>query len=242
MRLHFALCAGAIAGGLLVGTATAVPVGPGQTLTVDSPIEFPQGSPIAEMTRDVAITYTPVQSDFFQPVNTTRSFVNQVFRDPVTQHLTFVFHATDFETTGFAIVSHATYGSFDNFTTDVQASAHQPGFGTGATLQRDLSGNISIESETLNQSVAPVLVISTNATDFDRNGFAHLIGKDEFSLTAIGGDSTTIGNASADFTINGLFQPKESAAAVPLPPAAYGGLVMLGLIVLPRFMRKRTLA
>ena len=93
MRLHFALCAGAIAGGLFAATATAVPVGPGQSLTVDEVVDLPQGTRIAEITRNVAITYTPVQSDFFQPVNTSRTFLNQVFRDPATQHLTFVLRA-----------------------------------------------------------------------------------------------------------------------------------------------------
>jgi hypothetical protein len=239
MRLRFALCAGAIAAGLVAGTSMAAPVGPGQTLMVDENVGLPQGTPIAEIKRDVAITYVPVQPGFFLPLNTTRSFVNQVFRDPVTQHLTFVLHATDLETTGFELASAATYGSFDDFTTDVHAQAHQAGIGEPSTLQRDLSGNITIQSPNVDISIAPIFVVNTNATDFDRNGFAHMTAKDEFELTETDGVSTTLGNAAADFTIDGLFQPKESGTvAVPLPPAVYGGLAMLAVIALPRVLRK----
>jgi hypothetical protein len=209
---------------------------------VDEIVDLPTGTPIAEMTRDVAVTYIPVQSEFFQPVHVTHSYVNQVFRDPVTQHLTFVLHATDLERTDFAIFSHATYGSFDDFTTDVHAQAQQAGFGNDSTLSRDLDGNITIKADTFDQSRAPIFVINTDATEFDRNGFAHINAKDEFSLTAKD-NSTTLGNAETDYTFDGLFAPRESGpVAVPLPPAVYGGLAMLVAIALPRALHKRSLA
>jgi hypothetical protein len=240
MRLRFALCAGVIAGGLFAGTSTAAPVGPGQTLMVDEIVDLPTGTPIAEMTRDIAVTYTPVQSEFFQPVHVTHSYVNQIFRDPVTQHLTFVLHVTDLERTDFAIFSHATYGSFDDFTTDVHAQAQRAGFGNESTLSRDLDGNITIMADTFDEGRAPIFVIDTDATEFDRNGFAHINAKDEFSLTA-NDNSTTLGNAETDYTFDGLFAPKESGpVAVPLPPAVYGGFAMLLAVALPCALRKRS--
>jgi hypothetical protein len=232
------LALAAAACGLVSFSAQATIVGPGQSVStsVEGAYATP-GSLIAEQfLPDQAITYTPVAGSPIPvtPISLTVSLVNRVYRTSdghLDFQLTSALDSGGLFGDGFTITS----GDYAGFTTDAHA--------LGANeFSRDLAGNVTVSGPAASSEMAdrfPSYLIKTSATSFDKNGFATWSGDDTFSLFDAQSNPISV-TAHAEFTVTGLYQPTGGGtAAVPLPPAAYGGLAMLAGIVATRARRHR---
>jgi hypothetical protein len=219
----------------------AAPVGPGQTVpysAVGDSTYTPPGTVIAQQTLSKTFTYDPqFNPDPGAPFNQqhpelTFSFTNKVYRAD-DGHLTFTFEPVGSDT-GFGERWSITTGDYSGFTTDVHSF-------DASTLSRDNAGNVTLARPDSSGHGIPSVLIETNATNFNQQGTADVTGADEFMLDT-GPSSSTLVLSTTAGSLSGLYQPASEGgpAAIPLPPAVYGGLAMLAGIVVTRVRRPRT--
>ena len=227
--------------------ASAGLVAPGGSFSTDA-ADFvePTGELLASDARTVTINfdtapYEPAGDQYTFDV----AFTSEVRRDPVTQHLTFVYRfdrdpadRTFAREGGFFSV-----GSFDGFTTDVSA------LGTWTGTRSADGSTILADSVGQGLGTLPYFVIATDATAFDSNGSLSGGVSDEFSVTdplepELGVFATGL---SATFAVSGTFQPtfpdnggnNGGGNVIPLPAGVWLGLVALGGAGLTAKARRR---
>jgi hypothetical protein len=131
-------------------------------------------------------------------------------------------------------VGQLTARNFDGFSTDVSATADITN-GKTTTISRSSDGSaITIRTATPGLGTTPWLVVATDATNFDRAGSVTGLFIDD--ANDLHGGFTTL---AATIDVANTFQPTEQTAAVPLPPAVYGGLGMIALVCGSQ-LRRRT--
>jgi hypothetical protein len=214
------------------GLASAAVVTPGGSFVTDGQdFVAPSGDVIASDTRTVAFNYDLGQwTQGSDPVSFDVQFTSEVMRDPVTQRLTFVyrFHEAPGER-DFGIEGGSfNVQSFTDFATDVSTDG-------GWTINRSADGS-SITAESLGQGNGqiPYFVVATDATAFDSNGSLGGSSDDEFSVIDLVEQTPLVTVLTANFSLAGTFQPVVSdggggggGTGIPLPPAAWTGLVAL---------------
>jgi len=164
----------------------------------------------------------PVENPEIETVTVT--FRSQVMRDPDTQRLTFVYRLEETPGTLPNLLDEKiamAIKSFAGFETDITSSV-------SLTIERSADGgtiNAFTPPPGVDEIELPTIVIATDATDFDSLG--------SIDGTISGGipvEPPSASNLSTPFSLPGTFQPVESGGggAIPLPGAAWAGLMMLG--------------
>jgi hypothetical protein len=215
--------------------AAVVPPG-GSFVTDGQDFVAPTGDMVASDTRTVAFDYD--LGEFTQgsdPVHFERQFTSQVLRDPATQRLTFVYRFLEVPGERDHGIEGGSFNvqSFLNFTTDVSTDG-------GWTINRSADGsNIAAESLGQGNGQIPYFVIATDATEFDTNGSLALSAEDEFNVIDPADQSSLVAVLTANISLTGTFQPivdggnggggggGGGGTAIPLPPAAWTGLLAL---------------
>jgi hypothetical protein len=212
---------------------------PGQTVGLhSSDLDVPTGTLIAQQTQPLLIDYG-VKSPTIGFDGWLRGSFHQAVYADATGRLTFLYdidlgspgiagasEQSDLAVWSFKGVSTSVMGSLD-YESIIDASRS----GTGSRIR--LKGN------TPGLGGAPLLVVETDATDFDAEGTATYAAADE--VPSLLGPSTL---ASGSVTLRGVYRPVaiESGnggtvppppAAIPLPPAFYSGVgLMMGMLLL----------
>lgn len=238
------LCGGIcslIACGLLgTATANASLVGPGETVTFTDIQDFvvPPGTLLAQSTKTFTIDFKDENGDLLESGDGTLH--SQVLRRDDGK-LTFVYNFEVLGPGGGGPIGEeggdAKVSAFGGFSTDV-SGIFQHGGSPFPVISRSNDGDTITFGGAgggAPTASAPLIVIGTDATKFDAKGHASITGIDEF-----GGEVVhTIGSGTAD--VSGTFQPIRDGGpvTVPLPPAAYPGLGMVGLVVGATLRRRR---
>ena len=240
MKVRNARCYGLsfLALALVPAFVAAAPVAPGQSVQVDNmglPVPLPAGPKLAEQTVPFTLNYNlPAGVTTADPTpSTTGSLTQSVFRNTSTGGLTFVYDMTvQDEDLYVDEISRLTVGSFGTFSTDVTGSSSRHTSVLNASRSADGATITSLASEGLGG--APLLIVDTNATAFDRSGTGTYFADAEFVVPVAGlpGEfQQTDLNATANLT--GLFQPAADTGPgptpVPLPPAAWAALLTAGV-------------
>ncbi len=223
-----------MATGIFCGaSAFAAIVNPGETIndpSDDTPT--PVGELIDEDVREVTFQYVAPDGFAFQNVTTSAdiTFRSGVYRDPATQRLSFVYSWDE-----PAIVSFGPEGgtmtirSFTGFTTDVSGDLEAEG-----TINRSADGSAITGTAATGLGLGPaqMLIVATNATEYDRGGSLEanvldLLFLDDLGTEEIEADETLV---NAPVSLTGTFQPITDTGnpVIPLPAGVWGGMVMLG--------------
>jgi hypothetical protein len=223
---------------LVPAFAAAAPVAPGASVEIDTfenPPVLPTGPKLGEQTIPFTLNYAlPAGATTADPTpSTTGSLTQSVFRNTSSGGLTFVYDIdVQNEIEYVDEVSRLTVGSFGNFSTDVTGSSSEHTSVLRASRSADGATITSIASEGLGG--APLLIIDTDATAFDRTGTGTYFADAEFVINGPGfpdGRQVDL-NATADFT--GLFQPAADTGPgptpVPLPPAVWAALLTTAVL------------
>ncbi len=245
-KLLRAVCISAIGCGLCFvenASAATYSVTPGQTVSIDPFIKFvpPSGTVVSETTKKFTMDFSDDKGLVHIPANGT--FLTQVLRRDDGK-LTFLYNIEVLTSDGGDIGEEGgstQYSAFGDFTTIVSGQ-FQHGGNPGPVISRSSDGNtLSFGGEGHGEPTAqsPLLVVETDATEFDSNGHTSLTWFDETGdPDPLDPGFTTI-KGTADFS--SVFEPvhESGPVAVPLPPAAYGGLAMLAGIVVTRIRRQK---
>jgi len=209
---------------LVPALATAAPVAPGESVEIDTfenPPVLPTGPKLGEQTIPFTLNYAlPPGPTAADPTPSPTGLLTQsVFRNTTTGGLTFVYDIdVQDEILYVDEVSRLTVGSFTSFSTDVTGSSSEHTSILRASRSADGATIRTIASEGLGG--APLLIVDTNATAFDRTGAGEYFADAEFVVT--GPDVPNAGqvdmNATANFT--GLFQPAAGPGPRPRPTPA----------------------
>jgi len=216
---------------LICGPAFAVEVGPGGSFTIDNqPGEFvpPTGDVVASQDVPLTLTYieglpegaTVLDSNVFE--TTLRA---QVLRDPLTQRLTF-YYQVDAPSENAALSideGNVILNAFGAFATDVDAA------GSWFGSRSDDGNTITAETTGIGAGESLQFAVATDATEFNSGGSARVFFQNTFAISNPAEplqDQTTL---AADVTTTGVFQPVTDVGPtpIPLPPAAWGGLLAL---------------
>ncbi len=235
MKRAVAAC---LLGCLSAGIALADPVGPGQAITVAPPngiTPTPQGVQIASQTINFTADVTSLD-DFLpgfvpnqQTVNGT--LVNSVWRDS-SGHLSFQYEVTRFPNYDDNL-SEFSASNYAGFSTDFEGI-----LGTTIAVKRSADGKTVDASAGEGLGANPLVILATDATNFNTGGHATFIGETDFVPGHNDQGQTNVLDVRATANFSGLYQPTSSSvAAVPLPPAVYGGSALLGLIFLAQRRR-----
>ena len=236
MKREIAAC---LLGCLSAGIALAEPVGPGQTITVPSSlgnVPVPPGVQIASQTIKFTADITSLD-DFlpgFVPYQQTvdGTMMNSVWKDS-SGKLSFVYDFRGFPNYDDNL-SELKATNFGGFSTDYSGE-----FGDTQTVERSADGATVTVTVQGGSGTPPFVILTTDATHFNRGGTATFIGQTDFVPGHDAQGNSNILDVQSTANLSGVFQPSSSAAAVPLPPAVYGGSALLGLIFLAQ--RKRCL-
>src|SRR5689334_875704 len=240
MKRAVAAC---LLGCLSAGIALADPVGPGQAITVPAPngvIPTPQGVQIASQTINFTADVTSLD-DFlpgFVPNQQTvdGTLVNSVWRDS-SGHLSFQYQVTSFPNYDDNL-SEFSASNFAGFSTDFAGS-----LGTTIAVKRSADGKTVRASAGEGLGANPLVILATDATSFNTGGHATFIGDTDFVPGHNDQGQTNILDVQATANFSGLYQPTSSSvAAVPLPPAVYGGMAMFILVCGSQLRRRATKA
>jgi hypothetical protein len=157
-------------------------------------------------------------------------FHERVYRDPLTQRLTFLYQVDQPDSfrsltgdPGNIVIS-----SFGGFDINITAT----GFWFGDISE---DGNTITAETTGVSSDAPLsFAIATDATDFDTGGNLEWFFSNVFAITVPDEPLQDQANLTAHVTLSGTFQPATDdggggggGTAIPLPHAAWGGLLAL---------------
>jgi predicted ribosomally synthesized peptide with SipW-like signal peptide len=221
----------------LPGVARAVPVAPGEAVNVSTEGTFtPTGTLEQEESRAVSLTFTAPGSTTFDPegLQTTATidgtFQQQVFRDPATNRLAFVYTVQldqpDLESIDYVA------SSFLNFTTDIDGTL---GGIQGFAVTRSADG--ATLTATRDQGLAGsggTFAVFTDAENFNASGTLGLEATNEFATyDASGSLIGATGVVSDAFTLDAVFQPETQIdppppGVIPLPAAVWPGMILLG--------------
>ena len=214
------------------------PIAIGETTGVlRDDFQLPGGDVVAEKSTSFTVTYDPggdlevrdePNNGVFHP-----TLHSQVLRDPLSGHLTFFYEFDAPRLPGSSVPignenASLTLRSFAGFSTDVNALIFSSDGARVARSEGD-GGELTISNGSDGLSGPPTVVIATNATAFDANGSLDLTVNDEMLVfDPANPDGSSIMGLVAHVALSETFQPvAEGAAAIPLPPAAYSGIVAL---------------
>ena len=216
----------------------AVPVAPGETVTPPFAGPFaPTGTLQEDESRAVSLTFTAPSGTTFdaeglQPTTTMDgSFRQQIYRDPASNRLTFVY-SVQFE--GASLESlDLSAASFLGFTTDVEGDL---GAGEAGLFTFTRSADGATVTATRDQGLAgsgTTFAIFTDAENFDANGTAGIEAGNEFVTYENGQVSGGAGVVSEPFSLDAIFQPVTQIeppppGVIPLPAAVWPGMLLLG--------------
>jgi hypothetical protein len=221
----------------LPGVARAVPVAPGETVNVSTEGTFtPTGTLEQDESRAVSLTFTAPPGTTFDPeglqATTTidGTFQQQVYRDPATNRLAFVYTVQldqpDLESIRLAAAS------FLDFATDVDGTL---GGIQGFAVTRAADG--ATLTATRDQGLAGsggAFAVFTDAESFNANGTLGLAATNEFgTYDETGALIGATGVVSDPFALDAIFQPVTQIdppppGVIPLPAAVWPGMILLG--------------
>jgi hypothetical protein len=213
------------------GSTFAALVNPGQTIPTNPQDTInPSGDLLEEDVRQVAFDYTAPEGFDFAPVETpTRqaTFRSQVYRDPVTQRLSFVYRWEDVPLFFGREGASLDVSSFAGFSTDVTAEV---GGGDGSITRSADGSTIQASTPGAGLGTLPSVLVITDATEYDSNGSVSGSVGDEFNVFEISDpENQSVRLAIAELTLNNTFQPiTDGGTVIPLPAGVWAGLVMLG--------------
>jgi predicted ribosomally synthesized peptide with SipW-like signal peptide len=225
----------------LPGVARAVPVAPGETVNVSTEGTFtPTGTLEQDESRAVSLTFTAPGGTTFDPdgLQTTTTidgtFQQQVYRDPATNRLAFVYTVQldqpDLESIDFVA------SSFLNFATDVDGTL---GGIQGFAVTRSADG--ATLSATRDQGLAGsggTFAVFTDAEHFNASGTLGLEATHDFgTYDETGAPLGATGVVSDAFALDGIFQPATQIeppppGVIPLPAAVWPGMILLGAVAM----------
>ncbi len=209
-----------------------------------SPGGAPTDPQIAEIQKIVQVKYEPFSSDF-EPVpghslDLDVQCISRVFRNEQTGFLTFTygFDVVGGISDGFSEGSSGSVESFKGFAVNGFGTADQ-GIHQEIILDSEgpnsTTGLITVNSvANRGDQVPPFFVLATNAIHFDQNGIAKAHGEDEDLLRNIATGQDQLDLITGDTTVNGVFEP---SAAIPLPAGVYPSSLLLGILLVTRFVR-----
>lgn len=244
--LRAAAFAGIACGLCFVENASAATysVAPGGTVSIDPFIKFvpPSGTVISEMTKKFTMDFSDDNGLVHIPANGT--FLTQVLRRDDGK-LTFLYDLDVLTASGSNIGEeggNTKYSAFGDFTT-VVSGKYQDGGNPGPVISRSSDGNtLTFAGAGGGEPTAnsPLLVVETNATNFDSEGHTSLTWFDETGNPDTQNGPGLIG-VKGTAELSGVFEPvhESGPVAVPLPSAAYGGLAMLSGIVVTSLRRRK---
>jgi hypothetical protein len=215
--------------------AAPVPVGGSASFPFNGGGGFvpPAGDLVDSETRTLDLTYTAPAGMTFDPAEvttTTATLTQEVRRDTATGQLSFIYKIDqpDNVRTG-AEGAMATYISFGAFSTDVVGD---PKSGT-LTVSRSADGaSLLANGDSMGLGRPPTFAVTTDATNFDKNGSLTLELTDEFAFVD---QIPAISSATAMATFDSIFEPAAEGpppppppTGIPLPASFWSGLVLLG--------------
>lgn len=222
---HFAIALLGIAA--LGGGASAGLVQPGQSISLNSSELLPaSGIKLSQSDQPFTLDYGIKSPSIGFDGSLTGTLHSSVYRD--NGLLTFVYDIdlNPSAVSGAAERSDFWVRSFRGFKTDVSGALDFE-----ELIKASRTGNggqIRLAGDTPGLGGAPMLIVRTNARDYDAKGSASFLSSDEIPLL---NGSSLIGKGEA--TITGVFQPvaltplPQPPAAIPLPPAVFSGLGVL---------------
>jgi hypothetical protein len=236
MKRASVLC---MAASLFTGAALAAPVGPGQSINDRTPDLAPPGVQIASKTINWTADVVNLDQDTHPgwiPNTPTidGSVTTSVWRDS-SGKLSFLY---DFALPNYDDnLRQLTVTNYAGFSTDVTAW-----FNDIAVIKRSADGKTITGVTNGGNGAEPHMLVTTDATSFDSGGTAIFLGSTDFIQGhSPNGDQSGPLSVSVTANLSGLYQPAESTAAVPLPPAVYGGMASLAVICgVQQFRKGRT--
>ena len=249
-RHLFALLSAAV----VAVASSAAPVGPGQSIVFPAATDGgtdilnPGGVEIASKTIHFTVPVVSADTDLYPGYVPDRPFaegtvITSVRRDS-SNKLAFVYDF-DFPVEPEGVVlpayldnlSQLVVGNFAGFTTDFVGLQ-----GTTIDVQRSADGSTITSTTGSGLGSEPFVVIRTNATSFDANGTAILRGATDYVPAHNAEGDKYVLDVTTTANLNGLYQPAESTAAIPLPPAVYGGAALLGFVCATQLFRGKCVA
>jgi len=234
---------------LVPAIAAAGPLPPGATIDIDTfeePFTLPAGPILGQKTIFFTLQYDlPAGATSADPVPATSGKLDStVFRNTTTGGLTFVYDVdVQNETDYVDEVSRLIVGSFEDVSVDVRGENPTT---TRFRAERSTQGALITTETGEGLGSAPVLLVDTDATAFNEQGFAQYLALAEFVVSSPGdtdGPVQTVLNTRVN--LNGLLQPAGDAGPgpgptpVPLPPAAWAALATAGVFGAGSRLRRR---
>jgi hypothetical protein len=228
-----------MAASLFAGAALAAPVGPGQFIQDHTVPLMPVGVQIASKTihwtAEVVNSTPEIYPGYVPDVRfIDGTATSSVWKDG-SGKLSFLY---DFSLPNYDDnLSELTVSDYSGFSTDVSANLNDV-----AVVSRSADGETIKAGSYWGNGSSPHLLIATNATSFDSHGTAIFRGSTDYIMSHNAeGDANPYLTVHVTANLSGLYQPAESTAAVPLPPAVYGGMASLAVICgVQQFRKGRT--
>jgi hypothetical protein len=221
-------------------------VHPGETVTVsDLDLTMPEGAVLARSVLPFSVEYEAGSGGTFVEFGgtTAGTLTSTVVRDEATGTLVFVYDV-DFAGDAGADASEAsvlTVSGFDTFVTDVTGALD---YESAVLASRsDDASAVRLGSDDAGLGGAPKLVVRTDATAFAATGTARFFAGDELAVRTPDGLSLEFAAGTAE--VAGTFEPADAdpgnggGTPIPLPPAVWSGLAVLGAMGATRAVRRR---